>query len=339
MATKKEELNKNRETWIDCMKIIAIYLVIILHTFGTEKSTIFYYLGTFSIPLFFMISGYLNIRKNRKYNYCLKKIFSIIKIIFIWNIIYIIINICLKKLIISPKLFILPFWSIIQNFFQYGYFFHFWFLGSLIIIYLILPLISKIFANEKAAKTAIIILMIMCIIWNLINIFINYKYNILVNNNIVQTLRIWTWLFYYCMGGYIYKNDLFSSISKKKHLFLMIFTIVITLIYEYKLSMKLYNSLWAENFYNSLLVMISSILIFTYLRKINLKNNKTISVIGTLVMGVYIIHPTIISMFKKLIITKNDLINLLISIVVFILCFFVSYFINKIPKLNKLIKL
>ena len=122
---KREVPNKKREVWIDCVKIIAIYLVIILHIFckNMKEPNIFYFLGTCAVPLFFMVSGYLNINKNRNYSYCLKKIISIIRIVLLCNIIYLIVNICLKKVSLSPYLILYPILNSFQNSCQKEYFF------------------------------------------------------------------------------------------------------------------------------------------------------------------------------------------------------------------------
>lgn len=54
---------------LDLIRIAACMAVLVLHIFGLEGgyiSTILYYLGTFGIPLFFMISGYNMLAKKKK---------------------------------------------------------------------------------------------------------------------------------------------------------------------------------------------------------------------------------------------------------------------------------
>ena len=73
-------MENKKEVWIDLIKVFSSFLVIILHsiTNGLEHppvpySFIFYYVGVFAVPLFFMINGYLQVAKTHSYNYCLKK--------------------------------------------------------------------------------------------------------------------------------------------------------------------------------------------------------------------------------------------------------------------------
>lgn len=117
----------------------------------------------------------------------------------------------------------------------------------------------------------------------------------------------------------------------------MISLIVVTAIYQTQLSMKLYNNLYAENFYDSFLVIFTSILIFTYIKRINFKKISIINNISNLTMGVYIIHPTIIRIFNRIVVVNNNYKNLLIAIIIFLISLFISYIISKIPKVKNLI--
>ena len=70
-----------REKWIDLIKIIACFLVVNLHTVTDGISEgrnniglILNHCGVFAILLFFMVNGYLQLRKeNVSYKYCIKK--------------------------------------------------------------------------------------------------------------------------------------------------------------------------------------------------------------------------------------------------------------------------
>ena len=65
---------------LDLIRIAACMAVLVLHIFGLEGgfiSTILYYLGTFGIPLFFMISGYNMLAKKRSCHEILLKVVSI----------------------------------------------------------------------------------------------------------------------------------------------------------------------------------------------------------------------------------------------------------------------
>lgn len=56
-------------------------------------------------------------------------------------------------------------------------------------------------------------------------------------------------------------------------------------------------------------------------------------------MGIYIIHPTIIKVFNKVLVVNSNYGNLLIAIGIFLISLLISYVISKIPKVNNLIKI
>ncbi len=63
-------MSKQRIGWLDLIKILACVMVVLLHSVnvGLDKSNYIsglwiYYLGTYAIPLFFMVNGYLMIGK------------------------------------------------------------------------------------------------------------------------------------------------------------------------------------------------------------------------------------------------------------------------------------
>ena len=74
-----------REYNIDLLKILATYLVIILHSACSgvgykvfDISLFIYYIGGFAVPLFFMINGYLQLQKQNDYKYVFHKIMRIL---------------------------------------------------------------------------------------------------------------------------------------------------------------------------------------------------------------------------------------------------------------------
>lgn len=342
------EKKLKREKWLDYIKIIACFLVVILHTIniGLEENQrniglIFYYLGVFAIPLFFMVNGYLQLRKKEiKYSYCLKKIAKILGIVLIWNAIIAIPYFILKG---ESKNIILE--SVKNLFLQKGYYNHFWFLGTLIIIYLFLPCLIKLFNSAERKKESVLrgyhwifILIIICIMVDLLNIRNNFLEKKVIIDIVPQTFRMWTWLTYFCIGGVLSRIDI-EKINKKK---LSILTIALTfgiVIYQYLLSNKLYGNLYAENFYDNFLVMLNSIFIFILFKNINFTKDTLIEKIAPLTMGIYIIHLTVLNTITHFIKTQNNFQNLILLPIVFVGSIVISYIIYKIPKINNLIKL
>lgn len=83
-----------RNYGLDLLKVYACFCVVALHAFGSGNlilehsngftrgitlSNLFYYGSTCAIPVFFMVNGFLILRKNNlNYEYIFKKIMSIV---------------------------------------------------------------------------------------------------------------------------------------------------------------------------------------------------------------------------------------------------------------------
>lgn len=147
--------DRQRNSNIDSTRIFACIAVVGLHTFPREHSVgtlLAYYLCGFAIPFFFMSSGYFLLNRGKiSWNYPLKKAFSIIRLVVLWNLVFDILK-SVFKVYSTGKLNIewldIP-QDIIKSFLQKGEMGHFWYLGALIIIYMLLPWISQKSLEQK----------------------------------------------------------------------------------------------------------------------------------------------------------------------------------------------
>lgn len=99
-----------------------------------------------------MSSGYFLLNRGKiNWNYPLKKAFSIIRLVVLWNLVFDILK-SVFKVYSTGKLNIewldIP-QDIIKSFLQKGEMGHFWYLGALIIIYMLLPWISQKSLEQK----------------------------------------------------------------------------------------------------------------------------------------------------------------------------------------------
>lgn len=83
--------NRNRDSNIDLIKIVACVGVVGLHTQKVDTSivnAIVYYLCGFSVPAFFMCTGFCVLSKREiSMKYALEKCKSILLIVVLWNFI------------------------------------------------------------------------------------------------------------------------------------------------------------------------------------------------------------------------------------------------------------
>lgn len=334
----------NRNTNLDIIKILACFCVVVLHTIGNDVgivNSIIYYLAGCAVPLFFAVNGFLIMKKETiTYKYILKKILCILKVVFSWNIVLFFLYL-LKSNITNP------FRESIRNLLQIGVLDHFWFLGSLIIIYIFLPVVKKIFNSRKKIFILTLIFIIICIsidIFSFIRCLNGYN---VFQSNIIQTFRFWNSFAYFLLGGILSDKEIMerilSKISIKLNVIILIVMTIVVVFYQYIVSRNVYNLFQAEYFYDNIFtfIWIISIFIFIYRQKLpKLKHKKILDIIVKNMMGIYIIHIPII----KLIIFKfydfsEPIINILIVPILFFSSLLISHFISKIPLLKKIIQL
>lgn len=288
-----------RNLGLDLLKIFSCIGVVVLHStrpgFNLENyniSAYLYYLATYAIPLFFMLNGYFLLNKKKlPYSYVFNKIRGILTIVFVWNMLI---------WVIKRDFNVNPLMKIIGSLVQKGYAYQFWFFGSLIIIYLTLPIVKKVLEKDYSYFVILLILIVIGIVIEMINTFIFHKP---LQQYVPQTFRLWTWFFYYILGGYLGKINIQEIKLTKliKISFSIIF--IISPILLFYLAKNVYHDAPAEYFYDSMIVKIVSIGLFILFLKIEknivLKNNELIVKLSSLTMGVYIVHTYVLARVAK----------------------------------------
>ena len=146
-------MQKDRNLSIDLIKIIAMFGVMCLHTTYSYKipgqfcfADLLYESAVVSIPLFFMVSGYLLIgREMVDYKYSFRKIIGIIRFVSI-----IVFAFWLARSVYHLQFdFIELLKSLVYPYIQRGQFYAFWYFGAMIILYLLYPVINVFYKSHK----------------------------------------------------------------------------------------------------------------------------------------------------------------------------------------------
>ena len=330
-------MQKNRNISLDLLKVLACIGVVLLHTtMGGFKETgswnllaYLYYLGTYSIPLFFMVNGYLLLgKKEITYPYILQKVKWILITVSSWNII-----VWLFKRDFAFN----PIKKIVGSLLQKGYFFQFWFFGALILIYLCLPILRK-FLNSKRSYLYILSFFVATgLIFELVNIILQMP----LQSYVIQTFRLWTWFFYYILGGLIAQFDK-EFIKKGIKRWMKIASVLLMLISPlilFFLAKTIYHNLFAEYFYDILFVKIVSLGIFLTVLTLSLEENKLIVTLSNQTMGVFIVHTYVIKVLEKLLGFSYTGAYLLFPILTLCVSLIVVSLLMKIPYFNRIVKL
>ena len=85
----QDSINKIRRYDIDLLKFIACVMVVILHGIepGGGIQQIIYLLGSFGIPLFFVVNGYLLSQKYIDFKFANEKLCKYFKFMLLWAVI------------------------------------------------------------------------------------------------------------------------------------------------------------------------------------------------------------------------------------------------------------
>lgn len=314
-------MRKNRNINLDLLKVLACVGVVLLHTtMGGFKETgswnllaYLYYLGTYSIPLFFMINGYLLLGKREiTYLYILQKVKWILITVSSWSFI-----VWLFKRDFTTN----PIKKIVGSLIQRGYFFQFWFFGALILIYLCLPILRQFLNSKRSYLYSLSLLMTIGLIFELSNILLQMP----IQTYVIQTFRLWTWFFYYLLGGYIAQFTIEEIESRFKNWMkiVSILLLLISPIILFFIAKTIYHNLFAEYFYDTL----------------NENRRESIVSLSNQTMGVFIIHTYIMKVWEKVLGFNFVGAYLLFALFTLSVSFIIVGMLMKIPYFNRIVKL
>lgn len=331
-------LGTKRNLSIDLIKVIAMFMVMTLHTPIASAGkgrliAVCVYLSGIAIPLFFMVSGWLMINKEGDCHYSFRKIGAILKFILLVTII----GYGVEVAICRNWSFFGFIKAIKAPFFQEGLFSVFWYLVAMISVYLLFPIIKKI--DNKYGLKGLVVLWLFCLI---IESFI-FPCNIIYQferKYVLQPYRIWNWIFYYLTGSLIRRNILPNV---KINWILPVFLGFVYVVFCYGIMPVIHA--W-EYLYSSPLCWLYAVSVFLYIAGLNINNEIIIKIVkwlSKLFLPVYALHIVIIvnimSKIPRLSGALGIVESLFVLIGVWITTIGVSWAVMKIPVINKIFKL
>ena len=332
-------MHKTRNINLDLIKVLACIGVVLLHTtmIGFKDTgswnllAYLYYLGTYSIPLFFMVNGYLLLgKKEITYPYILQKVKWILITVSSWNIIV---------WLLKRDFAVNPIKKIVGSLLQKGYFFQFWFFGALILIYLCLPILKKILNSKRSYLYILSSLVTIGFVFELANMVLQMP----LQSYVIQTFRLWTWFFYYILGGFLAQFSL-DTLKKCFRSWMKEMTVVLLFaspLILFMLAKYIHHNLFAEYFYDSIFVKVVSLGTFLTVLTfdLNTDKNRWIIYLSNQTMGVFVIHTYVMKVWEKLVGFSFAGAHLLFLIFTLSVSFIVVGILMKIPYFNRIVKL
>lgn len=357
---------KKRIEYVDVLKCIAMIMVVIYHLNKINDDFIsdgVYILNYFlksilsvSVPIFFFVNGYLLFDKNLNIKSHIKKTIKIILQTILWGIITHAYFIVLRNdafdlryirdSILNPKEPII----------------HLWYIGALICIYWIYPLLKSAYDNNKKVFIVILIIFIVFSFGNKLLSMLLTVYNYMVGNNTVAYGNFFGVynplrgingfaIGYFCIGGFCrdFKSRIIKLKSKKNN-FIAVMIIIVMMLLQTSYGVFITNMTgvrhdivsneW-DSFYTVINVLMIYFLSLSYSPKENGWGYKVVRLISVNSFGIYVMHMLLIFLVNPLIKVYNIWMNLPVIIicgfVITLICAVVSAGIRKINIFKELL--
>lgn len=283
---------KMRNKSLDAAKAVAAYLVLFVHvSFPGLLGALVNPLARFTVPLFFIISGYFCFSTRPDY---MKKYPQKIKHIFVLNIVAYVFYIgvkCVEFLLKGGRAAVLLQYAVylmnptrIRQFFMYNYTspirFHLWFLPALLYCYLAFLLIEKLKLHKLALAISPLLL--------IVNLYMG-EFRTLTGVE-VPSMVYRNWLFmglpFFMFGYWIHRRmDLVQKyVRTKTALFILAAGVLLTLLEHHKFGVQ-------ELFAGSVLITLGLFIILLYKPEMKFPGYEFLVKVGqNYSFGIYILH-------------------------------------------------
>lgn len=340
----------NRIIQFDILRIIAAFAVVWLHTCAQRFYTcypsiewdirnLYDSMVRWAVPIFVMISGALFLDSNRKIN--IKKLYTksitrIIVIFFLWSIIYEVYSAYVVHT--STSLII----DIIKGPF------HFWFFKMLIGLYISVPILRAIVSNQKLEIYFICLSVVTAFLPQMFFPIIGH-----ISDNVRQSAQNYYesfgiqiasgYLGYFVLGHYL--SNLVVKDSIKKVLYILgVLSFVSVFVLTYIVSKYIGTPCTFFYDYINLFTLFEALALFLFIKGWHIypKYNTLIVGASKLSLGIYIIHPLVMSILYNLWKLDSSSLNPvyfipIFAFIVFIISSFLTWGLIKIPIIKKIV--
>jgi len=364
-----ENSNNERLEYLDTIKSVAIFFVCFYH-FNTLSSnfldnpsltTYFHYfitgVASAGVPIFFLVSGALMLNRGYDLKKHIKKSINISILTIVWAVITLVILIPIFNDSYNFISFAEALWNWKQQRIN-----HLWYLPTLVIIYLLFPIIKEIY--DKKDKRILCFFLVTVFIFTFGNVFLSILANLtewFLNINYLEGSFNFFNIFnpfdgfyaysvvYFIVGGLLLtwlKNDKVKY-SNILLLFTVAFTTTLLFLYGIVLSFsnnKVYDTVWGG--YDTIMTLIMALCIFVLASKGKIRNlafAKLIKIIGTNTLGIYFLHVIVGSFLMEYYVllpyNHNIFLNLLFGILILMASLLIALLLKKIPIVNRLFRI
>lgn len=162
---------------------------------------------------------------------------------------------------------------------------------------------------------------------------------------IPQNLRIHFWLLYAMLGCWIArKPEWTAAVRCRFKPWMLVLSLILMVAWLRVIGSAHFGYTSIEAFYGSLPVQLAALMVFISALGVNFSKRREphIAFLSSLTMGIYIMHPFILAVFNKFVpafTQGGSVMNLLFWLLTTIACAIATMLVQKIPVLNRLLKL
>jgi len=329
-----------RKTWIDYLRIISAFAVVMIHVVYLGRLTFWIGADTticlivfdflcFAVPIFVMITGYLQLNPEKEYNFK-KSIIRIISVLCIFGVVYAWMELIFNEHRISFN----QIGKAIINMVQGNSWIHLWYLYMLIGLYLIIPFFRTWikYAGDREIKY----FLFLNFIFN--SVLVRLAHYGISSAFYIQIATIFP--FYLVLGYYLGKYQ--KKISNK----VIGIAWVVCLLSIYLVA-SFFRILFDATNYNNVLTVAMVILIFLTFKnlpEIHLGERIRIYInsCARCSFGIYIVHMVFVNALYKFLKVNPYQYNafifwIVMSLIIFVLSWIVSWLLMKLPLFRRIL--
>ena len=301
---------KNRIIYLDCLRIISIFFMIMIHVASAnwkkipvasldwKAFTVYDGMARFCVPVFVMISGVLFLDKEKKYTYekIKNNILRIVRVFLIWSFIYTVYK--FKGNIFTG--------GELEDAIEYFLLGHsrFWFLWMIIGIYLLVPFLRKISEDKKLVESYIWMSFLFISISGMLEAFWGEEHLIVQMIDELKITFLGGYVGYFLLGHYLHEYELKKETRGIVYVLGMV-SVVVTIVGTIIISSTPAGATSKLLGYLRPNIVFIAASVFLFFKQIikqeELKESwkKIIVNISDLCLGIYMVHTLVESMLKK----------------------------------------
>lgn len=167
----------------------------------------------------------------------------------------------------------------------------------------------------------------------------SYIYGEPIQKYFIQTFRLWTWVQYFVLGRLLagYK----TKITVRLHGYVLIALTVLVVLYQNFMGRFSLHNLYAEYFYDDILIVVWVISLFTFVMRLELKARVVVVIkqLAPITTGVYIVHPLLIKVSNTVFLIDTISASLLYFAGILVLSAVICFVIKLVPGVHRLIEI